>query len=159
MFRIFRKRNKKTQTSPPLFKKVGVAVEKFHRKWANYLNRKTEGIKTSTLKVLLFIFCGLFGSICVYTGFDAIRKPSNVIKVDKIQLPTHVIIEDEGANLHQSEILSAEEYANIQSFKKFMDSLKNDKKGRASYDSIITERPGLMDSIGLAESLYLKQLK
>ncbi|TXI87455.1 MAG: hypothetical protein E6Q36_07425 [Chryseobacterium sp.] len=159
MFRIFRKRNKKEQSSPSVFQKISTAVEKFHRRWANYLNRKTENIKTSTLKVLLFIFCALFGSICIYTGLDAIRQPSTVIKVDKIQFPSHTIIKNEGTAHQQSEILSAQEYENIQSFKRYMDSLKNDKSGKASYDSIITERPGLMDSISLAESLYLKQLK
>lgn len=159
MFRIFKKKNKKEQNRPSLIQKIGNWIERFHRNWADYLNRKTENIKTSTLKVLLFIFCALFGSICIYTGFDAIRKPSNAIKVDKIQFPTHTIIEGQGATRQQSEIFSVQEYENIQSFKRYMDSLKNDEKGRASYDSIITERPGLMDSISLAESLYLKQLK
>jgi hypothetical protein len=158
MFRIFRKKSKEIKNRPTFYQKIGVAVGRFHRNWANCLNRKTANIKTSTLKVVLFIFCATFGSICAYIGFNAIIKPSNVVKVDKIQIPSHIIIEDDKGAYRQAEI-SKQEYDNIQSFKKYMDSLKTDSKGRSLYDTIIAERPGLMDSISLAELLYLKQKK
>ena len=61
--------------------------------------------------------------------------------------------------LKNDNIISKEEYEDIQAFKLYMDSLQSSSKGKVLYDSIMQARPQLMDSIHLVENMYQLQSK
>ena len=52
-------------------------------------------------------------------------------------------------------IITEDEYKEIQQFRKYMDSLRQCSK--QNYDSILSDRPGLMDSVILLEQMYNHQ--
>jgi hypothetical protein len=54
---------------------------------------------------------------------------------------------------------SEKELLAIRAFEHWMDSLSKDGAGRRTYDSIIRQRPGLMDSARQAEAFYNHLLK
>lgn len=55
--------------------------------------------------------------------------------------------------------IGQEEYRRIQDFKKYMDSIASTPSGRKIFDSIITARPGLIDSILISGYLFQSQTK
>ena len=56
-------------------------------------------------------------------------------------------------------IITKEEYDKIQRFRKYMDSLPRSLSGKKLYESILINRPRLMDSIILIENIYQSQTK
>jgi hypothetical protein len=53
--------------------------------------------------------------------------------------------------------ISKEEFQRIENFKSYLDSLAKTNAGKRIFDSIIANRPGLIDSLSIVENLYQTQ--
>ncbi len=83
------------------------------------------------------------------------KKKPTLVQVQNINYPKY--FEESGEGSLSESIISKDQYARIHSFKNYMDSLASDAVGKAIYDSIVANRPGLLDSIKLLEEVYHSQ--
>lgn len=129
----------------------------------NKKNRTGGGVKTKPISskgklILLIIFCFLSGTIGIYVADSCFSgKRELPFPASSIKKPKYIHLQGEPTGPTAS--ISREEYLHIQNFKKYMDSMAKTPSGRRTFDSIITARPGLIDSILLIEHIYLSQTK
>lgn len=159
IFKIFRRKKEKASPVHNAWQKLAQVVEKRQRKWSVYLGQKITSWPLLYVRITFVSFCILYGGCSVYLLFTAFWKQPATMKVDKISIPSHVIQPDTKELNQQLPIISESEYQRIKSFMAYMDSLKHDQRGRFVYDSIVQERPGLLDSVSVAESIYKQQKK
>lgn len=100
---------------------------------------------------LLGAFCILsactvfFVAKASFTGMYKIPFSVNMIKK-----PGYI----DQTNLDRPVAISHQQDHKIKEFKKYMDSLEHSPSGKIFFDSIITARPGLLDSIFILEQFY-----
>lgn len=159
IFKIFKRRREKTSHVFTAWQKFGEFVEKRQRKWSVYLGQKVKSWPLLYVRIAFVSFCLLYGGCSIYLLFTAFWKQSATMKVDKISIPSHVIQPNPKELNQELPMISESEYQRIKSFRTYMDSLKHDQRGRLVYDSIVQARPGLLDSVSVAESIYKQQKK
>ncbi|MBX2933929.1 MAG: hypothetical protein KF825_06765 [Ferruginibacter sp.] len=159
---LFKRRKKNEEdTSEPsvsdkMAGKIAVAGIKLQTAFANKMNELFRNMNSKKLKTLLIIFCLVAGGYSIYLFVNAFvntDKESSGFKVDQIHVPEHFNKSGDGqipeANVEE------ETYNKIQDYKRYMDSLKQTKN--YLYDSIITARPFLMDTVLMLEEIYQSQ--
>ncbi|WP_207515935.1 hypothetical protein [Longitalea luteola] len=130
-------------------------------KIAGFLNRKTEKLSAGGKKAFLFAVCLLFGGMSLYLVVKPFWRPSAPdasIKPKAISVPEHANKTGD-ENLYPRVLVTEADIKEVRDFKRYTDSLKNTANGRSLYDSILRARPGLMDTVGMLEELYLLQQK
>jgi hypothetical protein len=146
----------KPSASDKVAGKIAGAGLKIQKAFGNKMNKLFENMNQLKLKRGLIVFTLLAGGYSLYLIVTAITKPikQNSFKVEQIDVPKH--FDKTGDKIiEQDAMVDEETYINIQHFKKYMDSLKfNNTK---QYDSILTTRPGLMDSVQMLEEIYHSQ--
>ena len=158
---LFKKQNNKVETGNAVSDKVagkiakaGIAVQ---NKFAKGMDKLFAGMNTKRLKLYLIIFCICCGGYSIYLFTDAIVSPdakSKALQIDKASMPKH--FEDTGDDIMATDnTVDEETFHQIQQFKKYLDSLKQSKS--YLYDSIITARPFLMDTVLMLEQIYYSQ--
>lgn len=106
-------------------------------------------------KMILVLFCFLFGSISIYVIVVTVTRRflPHDLPINPITIPYHI-----GKNFHQpGVVIDTDTYNRVEHFKYYLDSLKINNIGR--YTEIMITRPHLMDSILAFEKIYLIQLK
>lgn len=157
---LFKKQNNKVETGNAVSDKVagkiakaGIAVQ---NKFAKGMDKIFAGMKTKRLKLYLIIFSAAVG-YSIYLFTDAIMGPdanNKALQIDKASIPKH--IDDTGDEMMATDNSVDEETFNqIQQFKRYLDSLKQSKS--YLYDSIVTARPFLMDTVLILEQIYYSQ--
>lgn len=157
---LFSKRKQKVITGSPSDKLagkiagIGLAMQK---QFANTMNKAFEQMNHKRLKVWLIIFCVTCGGFSVYLLTNAIISPGHnqrSIKIDPVNVPKHY---DNTAEeiLTTDNVVEEETFSKIQTFKKYMDSLR--QMGSKEYDSILVVRPFLMDTVLMLEQIYYSQ--
>lgn len=127
--------------------------------WAQWMQRKTKHLSQRMLFLLLLVFISLAGGYNAYL----IKKnfsghQTNAFAISPIKLPGQIL--QTGDISIQTDIqISSTEYLRIIRFRDFMDSLARSSSGKARYNSIVSIRPGLIDSIQLIEKIYHSQFK
>jgi len=129
------------------------------RKFAGYLSAKSENVPKKSGQFYLFVFCLVFGGTSIYIAIRGIESPSSKIAIQNISVPVYTMAADSSKMLPSLPLLTEQQYQRIVNFKIFMDSLQSSAAGKVLYDSIVSARPGLMDSIRLVEQLYKNQTK
>ncbi|GIQ57880.1 hypothetical protein Flavo103_10160 [Flavobacterium collinsii] len=142
-----------------LWHKFEQANLRLQYKCANWLERKT--VHFSRLNWILVLLCFIvFTSGCsIYLIVNSFsdNKTGN-ITVTPITKPTNaVLIEEKPTQLNT--IISKTEFEKIISFREYMDSLGRSPTGKKAYDSIVSERPGLLDSLTIIENYYYSHFK
>jgi hypothetical protein len=130
-------------------------------KLAGFLNRKTQGLSTGGKKLILVAICLVFGGMSLYLIINTVwstSKPVVSLKPKAISVPEHMDKTGE-ESLRPRVLVSEQDMNEVRMFKVYMDSLKKSVKGKPLYDSILKARPGLMDTVGMLEELYLLQKK
>lgn len=125
-----------------------ILFNRVQRSWANWMNSKTSGLSKKTLYISLFLFIAF--SVAYNSMVLVGIGNSGQIGFGKIKLPNKIA---------QPKILDetyAIEVKRVKRFTKFMDSLSRSPSGRATYDSIMQARPGLLDSARAMEKLIGK---
>lgn len=118
--------------------------------FARNMNSATKQLSTTSTKwsLLIFLIAGTAFSIDV--AVSSASKNQNTVTIKHLQ--PNVVIRADGS---QSEIISKNEYEQLQKFDHFIDSLHRVKS--PVYDSILKYRHGLLDSVKLLETLYRNQ--
>lgn len=164
MLSLFRKR--KTQSSVKenaaqerLANNIVSACIRFQQRWADFMQHHTERLSRNGKLIILSLFCLTAGSLSVYFIASSVmsRKASSITVIHFKQPPNAVKSGDE--NTKALVIVSEAEYIKILRFKLYMDSLARSPSGKELYESILSERPGLMDSVLLIEKIYQSQNK
>lgn len=130
-------------------------------KLAGFLNRKAEGLSTGGKKVFLFVFCLLSGGMSLYLIVTTLWHPTEPdlsLKPKAISVPQHWNKTGE-ETLYPRVLVTEEDMKEVRTYKRYMDSLKNAVNGKPLYDSILTARAGLFDTVSMLEELYLLQQK
>ncbi len=135
------------------------ACFRFQRKWADFMQRHTERFSRNGKLILLSLFCLAAASLSIYfiTSGVTSRKASSFTVIHLKKPPYAVKAGDEYTKALV--IVSNDEYEKIQRFRLYMDSLARSPSGKKLHDSILSQRPGLIDSILLIEKIYQSQNK
>ncbi|MGF2412022.1 MAG: hypothetical protein ACQUYJ_06825 [Ferruginibacter sp.] len=159
--RLFKKQKKKSEAGNAVSDKVAGKIAKagifVQSRFANGMNKMFTGMNVKRLKLLLIIFCIGCGGYSIYLFTDAIVSPAatqQTIKIEQAIVPKH--FNKTGDEIIAAEnIVDEETFGQIQQFKHYLDSLKQNKN--YLYDSILTARPFLMDTVLMLEQIYYSQ--
>lgn len=164
MLLLFGKR--KTQSSikgnaaqERLANNIVAACIRLQQRWADFMQRYTERLSRNGKLILLSSFCLTAGSLSIYFIASSVtsRKASSFTVIHLKKPPYAINSADE--NTKSMVVVSKAEHEKIQHFRFYMDSLARSPSGKELYNSIISRRPGLMDSILLVENIYQSQSK
>ena len=149
------RRNKNVEKELPSFVKAG--LNRFNG-WligiANSLQQRTNHYSLRKKKVLLLLFVIVFvaeSSVVIIQSIT--RKSKTPIAVTRIK--TIPVESDERI----APLITKSEFLKIQKFKNYIDSLGTTAQGRKRKDSLLHNRPQLMDSVNFLINLFLEQSK
>lgn len=128
-------------------------------KFSDFMNTITKHISTGTMKILLVVFCLLGGAFSLYIIAEAILKSDNrqsPLKIDQVDVPKHYHKAGD-EELMSDQFVDEETFQKIESFENYMDSLPQTETGKKIHDSILINRPGLMDSVRMLREIYQSQ--
>lgn len=157
----FFKKNKKELAENAANEKIANSIVssslQLQEKWAAFMQRKTEKLSSRVKKIVIIIFCMVTGGISLYTiGVSLSPSKKKLFEITNIKAPKNLTrAGDENINALMN--ASKDEFKKIQTFEAYMDSLHNSDTGRKIADSILLNRPGLMDSIIKLKQIYLQQ--
>ena len=161
---LFRKREntETTETSKSndrILKQMVNTCLRLQNGWAQWMVRRTQHLSRKTLLLLLLTFTALAGGYSIYLIWQSFSgNQANAFSVTSIKKPGHVLQTGDAAS-QPDMIVSKADYQGIIRFRGYMDSLTRSPTGKATYDSIILNRPGLLDSIRVIEEIYQSQTK
>lgn len=129
---------------------------KFQEQSATYMQRKSERLSDQAKKFVLVLFFLLSCGYCLYLISEGFfNSKSKTFSIAPIKIPEH--LSKAGDKNKGTVIVSKAEYERIHRFKLYMDSLARNASDKRLYESILSRRPGLMDSIRVIENLYQLQ--
>lgn len=159
MLSLFRKKKtpgsrKENAAQERLANSIVSACLRFQQKWADFMLRHTERFSRNGKLIILSLFCLTAASFSIYLIASSVmnRKASSFTVIHLKKPPYAVNAGDE--NTKALVIISEDEYKKIHRFSYYMDSLARSPSGKQLYESILSQRPGLMDSIRIIEELY-----
>lgn len=145
---LFNRKRKKRRVSPILVK-FFVGINRRLRRLADNLQKRSGNYSTRTQKIVLSAFCLMFISISIYVAIEGVRnKPNNAYTIKAIKV---IPLVEEKTIQPQ---VSVHELSRIHQFKIYLERLN--KKAR---DSLLLNRPHLMDTLNFLETLYRNQIK
>lgn len=103
---------------------------------------------------MLFIFCVVGAGCSTYLVVDALtgkQDGKSILKIDQTAVPKYTDRFGDEINLGPDTNFQAE----IKVIRAYVDSLQTNAKGK--YDSLVHNRPGLLDSLRSLEEIYLSQ--
>ena len=148
MLTLFKKKNNPSLVGT-LWLQIETAINARARYWAGYLNSKIARCNRRTMTWILVLFC-LYGSMAsLFILLQAVRKKGNVVVVTAITIPP---------SIHstliplQSDTALDQAVNRIERVTLWLDSLHTHHP--TLYDSLVTARPGLIDSIQILHHYY-----
>lgn len=157
---LFKKRKEKINNGTASDKVAGKIASfgmAMQNSFAITMNKAFEKMNHKRLKIWLIVFCITCGGYSIYLLVNAIISPASTqhsIKIDPVKVPKH-FDNTGGELLTPDNSVDEQTFKNIQVFKGYMDSLK--RAGSKEYDSILTARPFLMDTVLMLEQIYYSQ--
>ncbi|WP_423147051.1 hypothetical protein [Rubrolithibacter danxiaensis] len=132
----------------------------FQAKLAARMQRRSDQFSLKIKTVTLLLFCLLASSFSIYLIANNLlsNQADNVLKVTPINYPRYTKL-SRAQNTAASIVINQAEYQKIHEFRRYIDSLANTASGKRFLDSILKQRPGLMDSIEFLENIYQSQNK
>lgn len=129
------------------------------QRWADFMQRFIERLSRNGKLIILSLFCLTAGSLSLYLIVSSVisRKASS-FNVIHLKIPSYV---DKSGDENAKAVvtITKTEFEKIQRFRIYMDSLTRSPAGRKAHDSILDQRPHLMDSIFFLVSIYQLQSK
>lgn len=149
------RKNKRVEKELPSFFKAGLIKLNWHlHRLASFLQHRTDGYSPKKKKVLLLLFIIVFAAESILIIFQSLTRKCNtsiaITRIKPLALP------DEST---QNFLVTQKEFLKIQGLKNYIDSLSTTAKGRRLRDSLLHNRPHLMDSVNFLIKLYLEQSK
>jgi hypothetical protein len=117
--------------------------------WVEWMDRQSTRLGTRGQYIALGLFVTISLSCCLLLIFGG---TSRVVNAAIMPLPISKVktVNEKPVGLHTNDSILQ---SRIQSFHKYIDSLARSPSGRKTRDSLLAARPGLMDSVRMAESL------
>jgi len=152
-------RRKKEESSPRM-DKMALHLATFFRtvqeRLASCMARWTASLSKRALQFVVFLFCLLFGGASLFTFLDVFRQNApTLMKPATLTVPKNY--KQSGVVL--TPLLTPQDREHISRFKTYLDSLYRSEEGRAVYDSLLRERPGLLDSLRMIEDIFYSPSK
>jgi hypothetical protein len=147
--------------SHPFVQKAAQRINKWQHACADKLQDRSERLSLGTKKAILIAFVLLFGGasgVITWRAITAHQAQSAVLIHPIVVSPPAGGLRDKSMSPF-SERISSREYQIVRSFHHYLDSLSGSPSGEIVRDSILRERPGLLDSLMEIENLYLKEEK
>lgn len=144
------KKRRESVAVDQLATRVANFILKIQSGFARNMSNTTKRLSTTSIKwsVLIFLLTGTTFSI--YVALSSVSKKQNAITINHLR-PSALI----NSNEPSTEIISKNEYEQLQKFDHFIDSLHNVKS--PVYDRMLKFRHGLLDSVKFLESFYKNQ--
>lgn len=133
---------------------MGIKVQQLFAENMNRIFMKTD---FKRLKLILIVFCVCAGGYSIYLIVNSVFSheiKQKTFEVQQMDIPKHFNKTGDETVLPEATI-DEQTYLQIQDFRKYMDSLKLNRKNE--YDCMLQARPGLMDSVQVLEQIYLSQ--
>lgn len=136
------------------------ACMRFQQGWADFMQRYTERLSRNAKLIVLSLFCLTTGSLSLYLiGSSVVSRKASSISVIHLTKPPYAGKLSGDENTKALAMVSKAEYEKIQRFMFYMDSLARSPSGKQLHNRILTQRPGLIDSIMILEKIYQSQIK
>lgn len=161
MLRLLKRRGRKTGgdvSQPAIVRDVTDKLLTVQHKIAERLNERAATWQPERIKLALILFCLLFGIASLTIMAKAIwtTKPDNSVVVKHMKIPGYIGHTPEEITI-PDHFISKKEYNRLEQFRIYMDSLDGSANGKKIKDSILSQRPKLLDSLAMVEQLYNKQ--
>jgi len=129
------------------------------QRWADFMQRFTEHLSRNGKLIILSLFCLTAGSLSLFLIVRSVqgRKVSS-FNVSHLKTPPYVGKSGD-ENTKAVVTVTQTEYEKFQRFRIYMDSLVKSPSGKKVHDSILYQRPHLMDSIFFLVRIYQSQSK
>lgn len=150
--RLFRKQKRKQWELPSfLIRELLYLNNKLHV-FAAWLQQKTNEFSSKKVKKILLVFCLICLSVSILVVYQSFKLDNtNIYFIRTIRtiplLKEHRI----------PPLFNEKEFKRIHSFKVYLDSLQTTAKGKLKFDSLVSTRPHLTDTINYLENLYYEQ--
>lgn len=127
--------------------------------WAQWMTKKTAKISLTNLLVIWVFFIAFSGGYSMYlivTGLSGTGTTN--ITVTPIAKLLRLSDTDDGIP-EENSFISTNEFEKLNHFRIYMDSLARSPAGKKIHDSIVNNRPGLLDSLTVVENYYQSNFK
>jgi len=152
-------RTKNEGSSPRIDKMASLLatfLRKVQEKWAICMAKWTAPLSKRALQFIMILYCLLFGGASLFAFLDVFRQNApTLIKPATLTVPKYY--KQPGVVL--TPLLTPQDREYINRFKTHLDSLNSSLGGRAVYDSLLRERPGLLDSLRRIEDFFYSPSK
>lgn len=123
-------------------------------KWAEWMHRQSLRLGRRGLMICLGVFTTIFGACCLLLIFSGGTLLSSSPSVKSDRIITIRAPDEPKFSAAAPDTLLLEQ---IVAFRTYMQDLEASENGRKTRDSLLRARPGLMDSIRIAEILIKNQ--
>jgi len=148
--KLFRK-NKDQGMLHPFILRVLIRIDNILKSWAGWLQQKTNGYSQKKRIIILILFCAFFVTESIHVVYQSFNKNNNMHHAVTFIKPVGLL------NEKSHPLISEKEFERIHHFKLMLDSLQTNSK--IKFDSLLSLRPHLIDTIHLLENLYYEQQK
>ncbi|WP_214226620.1 hypothetical protein [Pedobacter sp. B4-66] len=147
-------KNKKTQSERDnvrngLAERIALIILKVQGKWAIGMRNITSGLSTRSMKVyviLITLTMTGYAGLLVYSALNEADSP--LLRIGSIHKPLIQTYKTEDENIKDTLML-----LRLRKFHTYLDSLGMSASGRKTRDSLLKQRPGLLDSLNQLEAL------
>lgn len=152
LFKKIKREGSKNSISDKAAQTLASLCSRMQRRFASCMSKTVSNMNTKRLKTTVILFAIVFGGISFCILVNAVTRREEVrLHVDQVNIPQHFSKAGDEETTG-TDYVDEETARNIIAFRQYMDSLKKFK--RPQYDSIITTRPHLMDSVAMLEQVY-----
>lgn len=157
----FRRRLPSKRPAKPIVEKGVRLLTGMQRKYADKLQGMSEKMSPNGKKLMLALFVLVFGGISVSIIWHSVSAHGNrsAVTIQPIvPSPPSGHLDREKSQWPERGV-STREYNMIRAFHRYLDSLAGTADGQQLRDSLLKEKPGLVDSLFAIEKMYLGQPK
>lgn len=150
--KLFRKQKRKQRELPPfLIRQLLYLNNKLHV-FAGWLQQKTNEFSSKKIKILFLVFCLTFLSVSIIVMFQSFKRDNrNLYNISPVRIIP--LLKEQRIR----PVINEQEFKRIHGFKIYLDSLQTTAKGKLEFDSLLSTRPLLTDTINYLENLYYEQ--
>lgn len=150
--KLFRKQKRKQRELPPfLIRRLLYLNNKLHV-FAAWLQQKTNGFSSKKIKMFFLIFCLTFLSVSIIVIYQSFKMDNRSLYFIS-PIRTIPLLKEQRIR----PVINEREFKRIHGFKIYLDSLQTTAKGKLKFDSLVSTRPHLSDTINYLENLYYEQ--
>ena len=134
---------------------IAAASENLQQGFSRKMNKYVEGVGLVRARWIIGVFALLFGGYSLYLIGNVLVGPEakNTVSHEQISQPKYLHLS--GIEIGAPVAVDKETFLQMRVYRLFLDSLKSEDPFR--YDSLLSVRPGLPDSIRLLEEIYYSQ--